>query len=114
MIVNQRLLLLGSHRVKRIISSLKVTIKSGEGGSDERCDFITLLPRDARTKRVLGQVSSDADTGALDHLLILFGKGWALQLSVVHIAGVTGVDLNLMVVFDDGGEKIREGLIRVR
>lgn len=33
---------------------------------------------------------------------------------MVHIAGVTGVNLNLMVVLDDWGEKIREGLIRVR
>lgn len=114
MVINQRLLLLGCHRVKRIISSLKVTLKSGKGGSDELRDFVTLFLRDAGTKRVLGQVSSDTDTGAFDHLLILFGYGWAIQLSMVHIAGVTGTDLNLMVVFDDWGENIRESLIRVR
>ena len=85
-VVNQLLLLLRSHRAKRIISSLKVTLESGQGGSDELLDFVTLFLGDSGTERELGQVSADTDTGALDHLSILFGKGWALQLSVVHIA----------------------------
>lgn len=103
-IVNKLLLLLSSHRAKRVVCSLEVTGKSGEGGGYESLNLVTLFTRDARAEREGSKIPANTNTGALDHSGVLLREWRAVELSVVHVAIVAIINLNLVVGLNDGSE----------
>ena len=107
---NQLLLLSFSHGSKRIECSGKLTLEGIASLNDLLLNSIALLAGNSRTKREVSQVATNSDTSRLDHGGILRWEGWCLELSGIHVALMTSLQLVLMVVFDDwieeGGERL--------
>jgi len=112
-ISDELLLVISRHSLEGVVGSLEIVIELGESLDNELLDLLTLFSANTWAKWVSGQVATNTDTGGLDHLGILLGEWWAVQLVVVHVAGVTIVDANLVVALDDWGEKVRESVIGV-
>ena len=113
-VIVDKLLLLGwGHRLKGVVGSFKITSEFAESRGNESLNLTALLSRDAGSKREGSEVATDSDAGAADHSRILWREGRAAQLFVIHVADVTIVDANFVVVLDDGSEQVGKGLIRV-
>ena len=85
-VVSGELLLLLSGEVsKRVVLTLKFTGELGEGSNDFALNFVSLLSGNSGAEGVLSEVSSNSDTGGVDHLVLLGGESGAVQLGVVHV-----------------------------
>ena len=98
MISNQLGLLSLCHRTERVEGSSELTFEGTASLNDFLFDLVPLFFGDSRSERIFGQVTSNSDTGRLDHGSILRGEGWALKLGVVHVTNVTST-LGMTVVF---------------
>jgi len=85
-VVGNKLLLLGvSHGGEGVVLALEFTSELLEDANDLGLDFASLLSSDSGTEGVVSKVTSDPDSGGVDHLVLVSGEVGAFQLSVVHV-----------------------------
>ena len=113
MIVNELLLGGSVHAVERVELSSEVTLELVASLNDLSHDGVTLLVGDSWSKRELGQVSSNSDTGGLDHSGALLIEGRALEGGSVHVGDVLSILLVGMVIFNDRVEELAESCVGV-
>jgi len=108
-ISDQLVLSVSIHAVERVEVTSEVTLEGVAGGGDLRHDLVTLLVGDTGAKRVVCEVTADADTGGVDKGSLLFGEGRAVELVSVHVRHVLVCRLVAVILLDDGVEKLVEG-----
>lgn len=112
-ILSELLLLLRGEVAERVVLTLEISSELGEGSNNLSLDLLSLLSGDSRAKRVLSEVSSNTDTGGVDHLVLLRRESWAVQLSVVHVTNVF-ISFAVAVIFINYFiEEWSEGVVRV-
>lgn len=85
-IVNELLLDISIHAVKRVIGSGKFTSHVAEALDDCLLKLVTVFSADAGAEAVVGSITSDANTSRLDHNLSSDGKGGAVHAISAHLA----------------------------
>lgn len=83
--------LLGSsfiHSFERIESTLEIVIKVLGSFNNVIHNLESLFLGDTGAKRVFGEVSSDTDTGGVNHLLFIVSKSGVLKTLGVHVSNM--------------------------
>jgi len=108
MVLDKTVTLRVGHGSEGVVLALKLTSKVTESLNDLALKSKTVRAGDAGTKGVLTRVTGNADTGRVDHLVLISGEVGALKVSVVHIDNVLVGGLVTVVSLDDsvheGGE----------
>ena len=111
-VVGNKLLAVGVvHGGERVVLALEFAIELVKSRDYLLLDLTALLSGDRGTERVIGEVASHADSGRVDHSVLISGEVRALQLGVVHAANVLirwGV---LVIILDDLVEEGSKGVI---
>ena len=81
------------------------------GGDNLIHDLFTLCFGDAGAEGVFCKVTTNADTGRLDHLCLIFREGRADKGCGIHIGDVVGTGAVLVVVLDNSVEEFGEGFV---
>ena len=90
-VIGNKLGLLGfGHGAKRVILTLEFASESGESGGDLLLNFTSLDSSHSCAQWVVGEVTSNANSCRVDHLVFISGEVGALQLGVVHVGDVLG------------------------
>ena len=76
------------HAFDRVEGTGKLALESLASLNNLSHDLFSLHLRDTWAKWIIGQVATNSDACRLDHSSISFFKGWALELSMVHVADV--------------------------
>jgi len=85
-IINELFLSCFIHSFERIESTLEIFVEvSGSFGNDVH-DLESLFLGDTWTKREIGEVSSNTDTGGVDHIRLGFSKGSVHETLGIHIS----------------------------
>lgn len=85
MVSSELLLLVSSQVTKGVVLTLKFTGELGEGSNNLALNFLSLLSGNSGAEGVLSEVSSNSDTGGVDHLVLIGGESGAVELGVVHV-----------------------------
>ena len=112
-VFSELLLLLSSHVAKRVVLALEVTGELGEGSDDLGFDLLSLLSGNSRAKWILSEVSTDTDTGGVDHSILINGELGAVELGIIHVADVLISGLVAVIVINNFIEKRSEGVVRI-
>ena len=94
--------------VERVVCSGKLASEATASLNDLLFDGVSLLSGDCRAQGEVSQVAADSDTRRLNHGGVLWGKGWSIELTGIHVASMASRQLILVVVLDDGNEQIGE------
>jgi len=84
-IIDELSLFILGHASERIILASKFTVELGEGRHDLFFDFSPLLSGNSGTERVVSEVSSDSNTGRVDHGVFVSWEVGTVKFSVVHV-----------------------------
>merc|ERR1719474_2625381 len=109
-IINQLLPHLLTHSSERKVGTSKVTLEVGKGLLHQVLDVNSLLLGDSGRETESINVATDTDTGRVDGCLLADG---AFDLAGIHVACVSGISCNTMVLLDQWVEHVREDLVRV-
>jgi len=107
-IVNELLLILGTHTLKWVELSFEVTLESVASSHDLVHDLKSLGLGDTWTERVVSEVSSDSDSCRVDHSRLLWSEIGVLKTIGSHIGHVHSVFVVLVVVQDNLIEELGE------
>ena len=109
--VRNKLLTVGIvHGAEGVVLTLELAGEGVKGGDDLALNFTTLLSSDGGSEGVIGEVTSHADSGRVDHSVLIGREVRALQLVVVHVGDVL-VCWGVRVIFlDDLVEKGSKGV----
>jgi len=110
MICDQLLTVGITHGAKGVVLALEVTGEGAQSRDDLGLNFTALLSGDGGSEGVIGEVTSHADSGRVDHLILISGEIRALQLGCIHVGDVLvrwGVGV---IVLDDLVEKRSKGV----
>lgn len=113
-VVSSELFLLVSGKfAEGVVLALELSIKLGQGSNDLRLNLESLLSGDGGAKGVLSEVSGDADTGGVDHSILISGEFWAVQLGIVHVSDVLISGFVAVIFINYFIEERSEGIVRV-
>ena len=98
---NQLILLFRSHCSERIEGTGELTLESVASLNNLLLNLIALFSSDTWTKRIVFEITSNSDTGRLDHRSVLSREWWALKFGVIHITDVLGTLGMTVVLLDD-------------
>ncbi len=101
MIRDQLVAIRVAHGAKGVVLTLELTSEGVKRRDNLLLDFTALLGSDSSSERIVGEVSSDADSCRVDHFVFVGGEVGALQLSVVHVGDVLVSWGVLVVLLDD-------------
>jgi hypothetical protein len=93
---------LGVHSTKRVVGTLKFTLKSLESFLSGILNLVALFLRNARSEREGVQVATNSDAGGADHLGLLFGEGRSIEFGPVHVGNMLVAFLVAMVSLNHG------------
>lgn len=103
------------HSFERIESTLEIIIEVLSGFNNDVHDLESLILRDTWAKRVSCEVSSNTDTGGVDHGLLSFSERGVCETFGVHISLVGIIDTMTVIIFNDSVKEFVEfGVGRVR
>lgn len=85
MVISELLLLISGQVAEGVVLALKFTGELGKGSNNLSFDFLSLLSGNSGAEGVLSEVSSDSDTGRVDHLVLIRGESGAVKLGEVHV-----------------------------
>ena len=110
-VVLDELLLLGvGHGGEGVVLALKFTGEFLKNANDLGLDFTSLLSGDGGSEGVVSKVTSDTDSGGVDHPVLVGGEVGASQLGVVHVGDVLVGGAVTVVLLDDLVEQRGEGV----
>jgi len=112
MVLNESVTLRISHGFKRVVGSLEFAGKVAKSLDDLAFEFLTVVTGDGGTKGVLSRVTSNADTGRVNHLVLISGEVRALQVSVVHVNNVLVCRLVTVIRLNDLVHEGSEVIVR--
>ena len=98
----------GIHAIERVEGTLEVLIENLGGFDDHSHNLESLLLGDTRAERVSSKVSTDSNTGRVDHGGIRLGEFSVLKTLRAHVRNVLVGGAVTMVVLDDLIEKLVE------
>lgn len=107
---NQLLLVSVGHGGKGVVLTLEFTSEFLEDANDLGFDFTSLLGVDGGSEGNVSEVTSDTDSGGVDHLVFVSWEVWAVKLSVVHVGDMLVGWAVAVVLLDDLVEKGSEGV----
>jgi len=111
-VVGDELLLLGiSHRSKGVVLALKLSIEGGKSSGHLSLNLSPLLSSHGSSEWVVSEVTSDTDSGRVDHAVLISWEVWAVKLSVVHVADVLVRWAMSVISLDDLVEERGEGVV---
>ena len=93
--------------------AFKVTSEGSTSLDNPVHDLVALLVCNARSKRVVSEVATDANTSGLDEGGTFFRERWAVQLLCIHIRHVLVSWLVAVIVLNHFVEESAEGLVRI-
>jgi hypothetical protein len=102
-----------SHVAEREVFTLKITVELGKSGGNLALDLSAVSSGDLSTERVVSEVSSNTDSGGVDHGILISGEGRGVQSLGVHVKNVLGVGAVTVVHLDDLVEERGELIVRV-
>jgi len=112
-IVNELLLCLLIHAIKRVESSLEVTCEATAGFYDSLHDVVALTVGDSWSQWEASNVASDSDPRRLDQGSLFLSESWAVQLIGVHVRDVLVGGSVTVVVLNDAIKEVLERDVRV-
>jgi len=84
-VISDQLLSIGvAHVTEGVVFTFKVSLEFTKSRDDKFLDFLSLGSGNVGTEWIGGQVSSDSDSGGVDHLVLVSWESWAVKLVVVH------------------------------
>lgn len=107
-IVDELLLILGGHAIKRIELTLEITLEVLAGLDDLVHDLKSLLLGNTWSEWEISEVSSNSDSRRVYHGRLLSGEFVVLQLLGIHVGNVLIVLLVLVIVLNDLVEQLLE------
>jgi hypothetical protein len=107
-VIDKLLLGSGIHTLKRIESTLKVTLELVASLDNLVHDFESLFLGNTRTERVAGKVSANSNSSGLDHSGILFIERRSVEVGGVHVGNVLGIRGVTVVVLNNLIEELVE------
>jgi len=102
-----------SHVAEREVFTLKITVELGKSGGNLALDLSAVSSGDLSTERVVSEVSSNTDSGGVDHGILISGEGRGVQSLGVHVKNVLGVGAVTVVHLDDLVEERGKLIVRV-
>ena len=112
-IIDELLLVFFGHALEWVESTLEVTFESVACLNDFVHDFKSLLFGDTWSKWEVSHVSSDSDSGAVNHGAILGAEDTVGKFGGIHVGDVAGIWLVTVILLDDFIEKFAEGTISI-
>jgi hypothetical protein len=112
-VISELLLLISGKFAEGVVLALELSSELGEGGNDLSLNFLSLLSGDSGAKRVLSEVSADADTGGVDHSILISREFGAVQLGIVHVTDVLISGFVAVIFINYFIEERSEGVVRV-
>ena len=113
MVFDQLVLVLRGHGLEAVVFSLKVSLELIASVNHVLLDLFSLSLGHCRSKRVVGHVSGNTDSGRENHSVLISGEVRAVKISVVDVADVLISLLVAVVVLDDLVKEGTEGVVRV-
>jgi hypothetical protein len=113
MVLDELLSLRFSHAIEWIVGASEVSSEALESLNYTFFNLDSLFIGDAGAKRVTVKVSSDSDTGALNHSSIFLGEGRGNEFGCVHIRGMFICLLVFVVVRYDEVKEVLKLVVRV-
>ena len=110
MIINKLLLLGRGHAGERVVFTLKITFEFGEGFSDFLLNFSSLLTSNCSSKRIISKVSSNSDSGGVDHAIFISRELGALKFLIIHVANMLVIRSMSVISLDDFVHKRSKGV----
>jgi hypothetical protein len=84
-VIGDQLLSIGvGHVTEGVVFTFKVSLEFTEGRDNKFLDFLSLGSGNVGTEWIGSQVSSDSDSGGVDHLVLISWESWAVKGVVVH------------------------------
>ena len=108
---NQLILLFRSHCSEGIEGTGELTLESVASLNNLLLNLIALFSCDTWAERVGFEVTSNSDTGRVNHGGVLRWEWWALKFGVVHITDMLGTLGMAMVLLDDSVHHWSEGSV---
>ena len=113
MVFDQLVLVLRGHGLQAVVFSFEVSLELIASVDHVLLDLLPLSLGDCRSKRVVGHVSSNTDSGRENHSIFVCREVRAVKISVVDVADVLVSLLVAVVVLDDRVKEGTEGVVRV-
>lgn len=113
MIFDQFVLVFRAHTVQWVEFTLKVSLEGVACLDDLLHDLESLLLGDAWTEWIVGEVSSNSDSGGVNHGLLLGSEVGVLKAVGVHVRDVLVIWLVAVVVLNDLVEQLVESVIGI-
>ena len=113
MVLDELLSLGFSHAIERVVGASEVSSEALKSLNYTFFNLDSLFIGDAGAKRVTVEVSSNSDTGTLNHCSIFLGEGRGNEFSRVHIRGMFICLLVFVVVRYDKIKEVLELVVRV-
>ena len=85
MILDQLVFLSLSHASKGVVLAFKFSGEVVQDTNNFRFNFLPLCSSACSSKRIVSEVTSDADSGRVDHLIFVGWEVWTFQISIVHV-----------------------------
>ena len=98
---DQLVLLRFGHGAERIESTGELSLELAASLNNLLLNLVSLFSRDTWAKRIVCQVTSNSDSGGLDHGCVLGREWWALKFGVVHVTDVASTLGMAVVLLDD-------------
>ena len=111
-VISDELLLIGfRHGGEGVVLSSELTVEFVQGRHNLGLDLTTLFSSDGGTERVVSEVTSNSDSGGVDHGVLVSGEVRALKLGVVHVDDVLVSGRVTVVLLDDFVEERGEFVV---
>jgi hypothetical protein len=101
MVIDELLALSVGHLAERVVLSLELAIESREASDDLLLNFSSLLSSDCSSERVVSEVTSNTNSGRVDHFVLVGWEVGASKLGVIHVHDVLVRRRVSVVVRDD-------------